>query len=83
MGLSQGLFARLVADAVPAALRGTAFGLFGLASGLAALFGGAGAGWIWSQLGGSATFAAAAGLALLGGLSYGSRIAVAGSGRRP
>lgn len=83
MGLTQGLFARLVADAAPPALRGTAFGLFGLASGLATLVGGVAAGWLWSRLGGTATFATAAGLALVGAAWYGSRIAVAGRGGRP
>lgn len=83
MGLTQGLFARLVADAAPAALRGTAFGLFGLASGVASLLGGLGAGLLWSRIGGQATFASAAVLALLGALAFGSRIAVAAGRGRP
>jgi len=33
MGLTQGLFAKLVADVAPAELRGTAFGIFNLAGG--------------------------------------------------
>lgn len=83
MGLTQGLFARLVADAAPAALRGTAFGVFGLASGIATLAGGFGAGLLWSRVGGPATFGSAAILAALGTLALGSRIAVAGGRGRP
>ena len=83
MGLTQGLFARLVADAAPAALRGTAFGLFGLASGVATLVGGLGAGLLWSRAGAPATFGTAALLAALGALALGSRIAVAGDRGRP
>jgi MFS family permease len=37
MGMSQGLLARMVADVAPAELRGTAFGAFDFASGLALL----------------------------------------------
>lgn len=37
MGLTQGLLATLVADASPAALRGTGFGVFHLVSGIALL----------------------------------------------
>src|SRR5208337_1710981 len=37
MGLTQGLFATLVADVAAPELRGTAFGMFNLVSGLAAL----------------------------------------------
>jgi MFS family permease len=37
MGLSQGLLSALVADTAPTTLRGTAFGLFNLASGVAML----------------------------------------------
>ncbi|HYM30680.1 MAG TPA: MFS transporter, partial [Candidatus Cybelea sp.] len=38
MGMTQGLLAALVADTAPEALRGTAFGVFNFASGVALLF---------------------------------------------
>jgi len=69
MGLTQGLLAALIADAVVPELRGTAFGLFGLIGGLALLLASLLAGWLWQQFGAPATFwggAGLAGLALLG-----------------
>jgi hypothetical protein len=48
MGMTQGLLARMVADAAPAELRGTAFGLFHLTLGLTALAGNVAAGFIWT-----------------------------------
>lgn len=65
MGLTQGLLAAMVADAAPADLRGTAFGVFNLLTGLALLVGNALAGGVWSLWGSSATFGLAAGLAVL------------------
>lgn len=56
MGLTQGLLAALVADTAPAKLRGTAFGLFNLASGLAALAASVIAGALWDWFGPAATF---------------------------
>lgn len=56
MGLTQGLLATLVADASPAALRGTGFGIFNLVSGVALLFASVLAGWLWSAYGAAATF---------------------------
>ena len=47
MGLTQGLLAALVADAAPADLRGTAFGVFNLVCGVALLVASALAGWLW------------------------------------
>jgi MFS family permease len=73
MGLTQGLFAKLVADTAPAALRGTAFGIFNLVGGVALLMASAIAGALWSVFGASATFlagAAFATLALLGLILY-------------
>lgn len=58
MGMTQGLLARMVADAAPADLRGTAYGFFNLLSGVALLIASALAGLLWDQLGASATFAA-------------------------
>jgi MFS family permease len=69
MGLTQGLLAALVADVAPAALRGTAFGAFNLASGVALLLASAGAGALWDAFGAAAAFwagAFCASLALLG-----------------
>jgi len=69
MGLSQGLLAALVADTAPASLRGTAFGVFSLATGVAVLAASALAGLLWTLYGAQATFLAGAtfaALALLG-----------------
>jgi MFS family permease len=63
MGLTQGLLAALVAKAAPAALRGTAFGMFNLVSGVAMLAASALAGALWHYVGPAATFLAGAALA--------------------
>jgi MFS family permease len=63
MGLTQGLFAALVADTAPARLRGTAFGLFNLAGGVATLVASVLAGWLWAGYGAPASFYAGAGFA--------------------
>jgi len=60
MGLTQGLFAALVADNAPPALRGTAFGVFNLASGVALLVSSWVAGILWDLNGPDATFIAGA-----------------------
>jgi MFS family permease len=60
MALTQGLLATMVADASPQALRGTAFGVFNLASGLALLLASGAAGLLWDTLGGASTFIAGA-----------------------
>jgi MFS family permease len=65
MGLTQGLFSRLVADAAPQELRGTAFGVFNFVGGSAVLLSSVIAGWLWTELGASATFIAGAGFATL------------------
>ena len=56
MAFTQGLLAKLVADHAPAELRGSAFGLFNLASGIAMLFASVIAGVVWVRLGPDATF---------------------------
>ena len=56
MGLTQGLLSTLVAQAAPAELRGTAFGVFHLVSGVALLAASVLAGWLWASLGPAATF---------------------------
>ena len=63
MGFTQGVFATMVADAAPAELRATAFGIFNLASGLALLAASLLAGALWYALGPDARFAACAGVA--------------------
>jgi MFS family permease len=60
MGLTQGLLATLVAATAPSDLRGTAFGVFNLATGIVLLLASVVAGLLWSHLGPSATFLAGA-----------------------
>jgi len=60
MALTQGLLAALVAATAPPDLRGTAFGVFNLASGLALLVASALAGYLWQSVGPAATFFAGA-----------------------
>ena len=60
MGLTQGLLSALVADTAPAPLRGTAFGVFHLVSGVALLAASVLAGWLWSERGAAGTFYAGA-----------------------
>jgi len=69
MGLSQGLLSRLVADRSPDALRGSAFGLFNLAAGVAMLAASVSAGLLWDRIGPSATFLAGAAFALAAALA--------------
>jgi MFS family permease len=69
LGATQGLLATMVADAAPADLRGTAFGLFNLLSGLTMLIASALAGLLWDRFGPAFTYCAGAffcGLALIG-----------------
>lgn len=69
MGLTQGILAALLADTAPAELKGTAFGLFNLVSGLCLLVASGMAGWLWDRHGAPTTFyvggALAAGAAIL------------------
>jgi MFS family permease len=60
MGFAQGLLAALVADTAPLKLRGTAFGLFNFACGIALLLASVIAGALWDAYGPTATFAAGA-----------------------
>lgn len=69
MGMTQGLLATMVANAAPADLRGTAYGVFNLVSGVALLVASGVAGWLWDTYGAATTFyggAAFAALTLLG-----------------
>jgi MFS family permease len=56
MGLTQGLLAALVADTAPPELRGTAFGIFNLVSGIALLAASIVAGALWDLFGPTGTF---------------------------
>ncbi|MDN2487352.1 MFS transporter [Kosakonia sacchari] len=60
MGMTQGLLATMVADTAPAELRGTAFGMFNLLSGVALLLASLGAGLLWETHGAASTFWAGA-----------------------
>jgi len=60
MGFSQGILATLVADTTPAELKGTAFGLFNLLSGVALLLASGIAGWLWQTYDAATTFHAGA-----------------------
>ena len=60
MGMTQGLLAALIADTAPDSLRGTAFGVFNLVSGLTLLVASVVAGELWDRFGSGATFMAGA-----------------------
>ena len=73
MGLTQGVLAMLVAGPRPRALRGTAFGIFNLVTGVSLLAASVLAGALWQTLGPAATFYAGAAftaVALAGLMSY-------------
>lgn len=65
MALTQGLMAKLVADRAPIDLRGSAFGLFNLATGVAMLFASVLAGLIWDRFGANSAFLAGSGFAAI------------------
>jgi MFS family permease len=65
MALTQGLLSKLVADHAPADLRGSAFGLFNLLSGVAMLVASVIAGLVWQSYGAPATFITGGGFAVL------------------
>lgn len=60
MGLTHGVLAALVSDHSPTKLRGTAFGIFYLMSGVALLIASILAGWLWDRYGAPVTFYAGA-----------------------
>ena len=66
MALTQGIFARMIADSAPEHLRATSFGAFWFVSGLGGLFASLGAGWLWDREGASATFITSAAIAAVG-----------------
>jgi MFS family permease len=63
MALTQGIFARMIADSAPEELRATSFGAFWFASGFASFLASLAAGWLWDSEGSSATFLTSAGVA--------------------
>jgi MFS family permease len=65
MGLTQGILSALIADASPTDLRGTAYGVFALVSGIAALAASVTAGVVWDKMGQAPVFYIGAGFALL------------------
>lgn len=65
MGFTQGAFSSLVADTAPVELRGTAFGMLNLMTGVMILLASVIAGALWDRVGPDGTFLAGAGLALL------------------
>jgi MFS family permease len=65
MGITQGLLATMIANTVPANLRGTAFGYFNLFSGLMLIIASVVAGLLWDRFGASFTFYAGALFCLL------------------
>ena len=65
MALTQGLLAKLVADRAPSNLRGSAFGLFNLATGVAMLGASLIAGQLWDSYGAPVTFLVGAGFAMV------------------
>ena len=77
MGFTQGLLSTLVADAAPAELRGTAFGMFNLVTGLTLLAASVIAGGLWDAIGPAGTFLAGAAftvIALVGLLAIRGRL---------
>ena len=79
MGATQGLLSALVADAAPSDLRGTAFGLYSLVTGVALLAASVVAGALWSLAGPGATFVAGAAFAALAALGILARRAKPGA----
>ncbi len=65
MGLTQGLLTAFVADQAPSDLRGTAFGMYNLLTGIALLLASGIAGWLWKDYGPAMTFEAGAVFSLI------------------
>ncbi len=65
MGFTQGLLAALIAGTAPPELRGTAFGMFNVITGVALLLASILAGALWDWTGPQGTFLTGAGFALL------------------
>jgi MFS family permease len=69
LAVTQGLLAASVADAAPPELRGTAFGVYELSTGIATFAASVAAGLLWVAGGAPLTFAASAAVAALAGLA--------------
>jgi MFS family permease len=80
MALTQGLLSAIVADAAPAELRGTAFGIFHLSSGLFLLLASTLAGLLWSVAGPGTAFVAGAAFTAIA--ATGLRLAPHGAGEK-
>lgn len=63
MALTQGIFARMIADVAPDHLRATSFGAYYFVSGIGTLLASVAAGFIWDRDGAAMTFIAGAGAA--------------------
>ena len=64
MGCTQGILAAMIAEVTPPELKGTAFGLFNLASGLLMLLASVVAGGLWDRYGPAITFCVGAAFSL-------------------
>jgi MFS family permease len=80
MALTQGLFARLIADSAPDALRATSFGAFYFATGIASLLASLAAGLLWDKGGPAMAFTAGA---LVAGAALAMLALVDTSSRKP
>ena len=65
LGMTQGVLSAMIVDASGAQRRGTAFGVYGLASGVGLLVASVVAGAVWDGWGGQSTFALGGVLAVL------------------
>jgi MFS family permease len=65
MALTQGIFARMIADSAPEHLRATSFGAFYFVTGIATLLASVGAGWLWDREGAETVFLTSAAVAAL------------------
>ena len=68
LALTQGVFSKVVADFTPLDLRGTGFGIFDLARGLAFVIANIVAGYFWHAISPVAAFFSAAAFATIGGI---------------
>jgi MFS family permease len=71
MAFTQGIFAAWVADSCEARVRGTAFGLYGLVTGVMVILASVIAGVLWEVHGAAMTFYAGAGLSVLTLIGFG------------
>ena len=79
MALTQGIFARMIADSAPEGMRATSFGAFWFVTGIATLLASLGAGFLWDREGPSATFVTSALMAAVAA----AMLSLLGEERRP